>query len=140
MAKLDAVIIGGGFAGVTAARELNMRGRSAVLIEARDRLGGRTHTALHDGHELELRVGLGLAFQRVEGALAGEGDADVHVDLGQVGRAAEVDVDDLEIKRLQPLDHPPARGPGGGGARPRLTTCQVRGGDRDYVAPREGIP
>jgi monoamine oxidase len=50
----DTVIVGGGFAGVTAARELTMRGRSAVLVEARDRLGGRTHTAFHDGRELEL--------------------------------------------------------------------------------------
>ena len=50
----DAVIIGGGFAGVTAARELSMRGRTAVLLEARDRLGGRTHTVAHEGRELEL--------------------------------------------------------------------------------------
>jgi monoamine oxidase len=50
----DVAIIGGGFAGITAARELSMRGRSAVLLEARDRLGGRTHTAEHDGHGLEL--------------------------------------------------------------------------------------
>ncbi|MFG2712082.1 FAD-dependent oxidoreductase [Streptomyces goshikiensis] len=46
----DAVIIGGGFAGVTAARELTMRGRRAVLVESRDRLGGRTFTKDHDGH------------------------------------------------------------------------------------------
>src|SRR3954471_19049730 len=50
----DVVIVGGGFAGVTAARELTMRGRSAVLLEARDRLGGRTWTADHDGHAMEL--------------------------------------------------------------------------------------
>ena len=50
----DAVIIGGGFAGVTAARELTMRGRSAVLLETRDRLGGRTYTSDHDGHVMEL--------------------------------------------------------------------------------------
>jgi len=50
----DVAIIGGGFAGVTAARELSMRGRSSVLLEARDRLGGRTHTMEHDGHALEL--------------------------------------------------------------------------------------
>ena len=50
----DVVIVGGGFAGVTAARELTMRGRSAVLVEARDRLGGRTYTADHDGHPMEL--------------------------------------------------------------------------------------
>jgi monoamine oxidase len=40
----DVVIVGGGFAEVTTARELTMRGRSAVLVEARDRLGGRTYT------------------------------------------------------------------------------------------------
>jgi hypothetical protein len=45
----DVVIVGGGFAGVTAARELTMRGRSALLVEARDRLGGRTYTLDHDG-------------------------------------------------------------------------------------------
>ena len=50
----DVVIVGGGFAGVTAARELSMRGRSAVLLEARDRLGGRTYTSDHDGHAMEL--------------------------------------------------------------------------------------
>ena len=50
----DVVIVGGGFAEVTTARELTMRGRSAVLVEARDRLGGRTYTADHDGHAMEL--------------------------------------------------------------------------------------
>ena len=49
----DVVIVGGGFAGVTAARELTMRGRSAVLVEARDRLGGRTYTSDHV-HAMEL--------------------------------------------------------------------------------------
>jgi pseudooxynicotine oxidase len=52
--ETDVAIVGGGFAGVTAARELTMRGRSAVLVEARDRLGGRTYTADHDGHAMEL--------------------------------------------------------------------------------------
>ena len=39
---LDAIVIGGGFAGVTAARELTLAGLNCTLIEARDRLGGRT--------------------------------------------------------------------------------------------------
>jgi len=38
----DVIVIGGGFAGVVAARELARAGRRAVLLEARDRLGGRT--------------------------------------------------------------------------------------------------
>ncbi|MFF1496602.1 flavin monoamine oxidase family protein [Streptomyces sp. NPDC058304] len=53
-AEVDVVIVGGGFAGVIAARELSARGRSAVLVEARDRLGGRTYTLDHDGHAMEL--------------------------------------------------------------------------------------
>ena len=38
----DAVVIGGGFAGVTTARELSNAGHRVVLLEGRDRLGGRT--------------------------------------------------------------------------------------------------
>ena len=38
----DVAVIGGGFAGVTAAREAALQGRSVLLLEARDRLGGRT--------------------------------------------------------------------------------------------------
>ena len=45
------MIVGGGFAGVTPARELTMRGRRAVLLAVRDRLGGRTYTADHDRHQ-----------------------------------------------------------------------------------------
>jgi monoamine oxidase len=50
---LDVIVIGGGFAGVTAAREAARDGRSVVLLEARDRLGGRTWTAGWEGHEIE---------------------------------------------------------------------------------------
>jgi monoamine oxidase len=38
----DVVVIGGGFAGLVAARDLRDAGRSVVVLEARDRLGGRT--------------------------------------------------------------------------------------------------
>jgi pseudooxynicotine oxidase len=38
----DAIVIGGGFAGITAARELRATGHSVLVLEARDRLGGRT--------------------------------------------------------------------------------------------------
>lgn len=42
MTETDVVVIGGGFAGLIAARDLREAGRSVVLLEARDRLGGRT--------------------------------------------------------------------------------------------------
>lgn len=49
----DVIVVGGGFAGVTAAREAALRGCSVLLLEARDRLGGRTWRAPWDGHEIE---------------------------------------------------------------------------------------
>ena len=39
----DVVVIGGGIAGVTAARDMGEDGRSVLLLEARNRLGGRTY-------------------------------------------------------------------------------------------------
>jgi monoamine oxidase len=38
----DVVVIGAGFAGIAAARDLSEAGRSVVVLEARDRIGGRT--------------------------------------------------------------------------------------------------
>ncbi len=49
----DVIVVGGGFAGVTAAREAALRGRSVLLLEARDRLGGRTWSADWDGIPVE---------------------------------------------------------------------------------------
>ena len=40
----DVIVVGGGFAGLRAARDLADAGRDVVLLEARDRLGGRTWT------------------------------------------------------------------------------------------------
>ncbi len=37
-------MVGAGFAGLTAALRLKQAGRSVVLLEARDRIGGRTFT------------------------------------------------------------------------------------------------
>jgi pseudooxynicotine dehydrogenase len=53
-AVYDVAVIGGGFAGVTAARECAKAGLSTVLLEARDRLGGRTHTVAWHGAPTEL--------------------------------------------------------------------------------------
>jgi monoamine oxidase len=50
----DVIVIGGGFAGVTAAREAARGGAETVLLEARDRLGGRTWTTDFAGTRVEL--------------------------------------------------------------------------------------
>ncbi|HEU5404456.1 MAG TPA: NAD(P)/FAD-dependent oxidoreductase, partial [Gaiellaceae bacterium] len=51
--KHDVIVVGGGFAGVTAAREIALRGCSVLLLEARDRLGGRTWSADWNGIPIE---------------------------------------------------------------------------------------
>lgn len=50
----DVVVIGGGLAGITAARDLQQRGLHTLVIEANDRLGGRTYTIEEEGCTVEL--------------------------------------------------------------------------------------
>lgn len=50
----DAIIIGAGFAGVTAARELSKANIQALILEGRDRIGGRTWIDQRLGCQLEL--------------------------------------------------------------------------------------
>jgi pseudooxynicotine dehydrogenase len=53
----DVIVIGGGFAGITAARETTLGGGDTLLLEARDRLGGRTWTRRWNGTDIELGGG-----------------------------------------------------------------------------------
>jgi monoamine oxidase len=48
MADVDYCVIGAGFAGLSAALRLKQAGRSVALMEARDRVGGRTFTEVRD--------------------------------------------------------------------------------------------
>jgi monoamine oxidase len=57
MHSTEIAVIGGGAAGVAAARRLTGAGRDCLLIEARDRLGGRGFTVTAGGHPLDLGCG-----------------------------------------------------------------------------------
>jgi len=50
----DVVVIGAGLAGLVTARELGNRGHKVVVLEARDRIGGRLWTERRLGQNLEL--------------------------------------------------------------------------------------
>ncbi|WP_404338420.1 flavin monoamine oxidase family protein [Sphingomonas sp. MMS12-HWE2-04] len=57
MDEIEVAVIGGGAAGVAALRTLADAGVDAVLLEAKDRLGGRAHTVHHAGMPLDLGAG-----------------------------------------------------------------------------------
>jgi pseudooxynicotine oxidase len=55
--RFDVAVVGGGLAGLTATRELGVRGRRVVVLEARDRLGGRAWFSSFAGTEVEMGGG-----------------------------------------------------------------------------------
>ncbi len=50
----DVVVLGGGFAGAAAARDCSENGYKTLLLEARNRLGGRTFSSEFEGHKVEM--------------------------------------------------------------------------------------
>jgi monoamine oxidase len=57
MERADAVIVGGGAAGLTAAAALSSKGRRVKLLEARERLGGRILSRCLPQHPLAIELG-----------------------------------------------------------------------------------
>ncbi len=54
MTQVDVIVLGAGLAGLTAARQIADEGRSVVVLEARDRVGGRTQGGELGGAPVEL--------------------------------------------------------------------------------------
>ncbi|MBU9224628.1 flavin monoamine oxidase family protein [Burkholderia multivorans] len=50
----DVIVIGAGFAGLTTARDLSRDGYRVLVVESRDRIGGRTFAARVDGYDYEI--------------------------------------------------------------------------------------
>ncbi|KAF4231171.1 hypothetical protein CNMCM8980_005103 [Aspergillus fumigatiaffinis] len=55
--EFDVAVIGAGMAGIVAARDLSQKGHSVVLLEARNRIGGRTYMDHAFDGELDLELG-----------------------------------------------------------------------------------
>ncbi|WP_344055652.1 NAD(P)/FAD-dependent oxidoreductase [Microbacterium lacus] len=53
----DVIVVGGGFAGVVAAREVAAGGHDVLLLEARDRLGGRVWTREYSDADFDIEIG-----------------------------------------------------------------------------------
>ncbi|KAF2963970.1 hypothetical protein GQX73_g9602 [Xylaria multiplex] len=65
----EAIVVGAGYAGLVAARDLVKAGKKTLLIEARDRVGGRTWSAEVNGTTFEMG---GTWVSHVHGRLFGE--------------------------------------------------------------------
>src|SRR5512133_1897122 len=52
--NVDVVVVGAGFAGLTTARKLKRDGASVVVLEADDRVGGRSMPGQIAGHVIDL--------------------------------------------------------------------------------------
>lgn len=73
MTDCDVVIVGAGLSGLVTARELNRHGLRVLILDARDRIGGRIYTvADDDGHPVELGAAFVGPEQHAIGELAGE--------------------------------------------------------------------
>src|SRR2546423_1608241 len=96
--RIDVAIIGAGAAGLAAAQTLTSAGKNGVILEARDRIGGRIQT-LRDS-ALPMPIELGAEF------VHGQPDELMHIirSANLLAYDAEGDHWHLEKGRLQKLD------------------------------------
>jgi monoamine oxidase len=88
-AEIDVAVIGAGSSGIAAARRLAKTGASVIVLEARDRIGGRAHTVhrrltSHRGGSLDLPLDMGCGWLH---------SADENL-LTEVGREAGFTIDE----------------------------------------------
>ena len=76
MNEIDVIVVGAGFAGLSAARALHKAGRKAVVLEARDRVGGRVMTKT---------LGPGLPWVDLGGQWIGDTQHEIIALLAELG-------------------------------------------------------
>jgi monoamine oxidase len=69
MPAVDALVLGAGIAGLAAAERLAAAGRRVVVLEARDRIGGRIHTVDDPGLGRPVELGAEFVHGRPDGLL-----------------------------------------------------------------------
>ncbi len=70
--SFDTIVIGGGIAGLTAARDLRQAGLSVLVLEARERLGGRTWYRPFAGTDQNVEMGGTWLVERYQPHIAAE--------------------------------------------------------------------
>ena len=65
-ADVEVVVIGAGVAGLTAARTLRERGISVLVLEARDRVGGRVYTVRDSAWPTPIELGAEFIHGRAD--------------------------------------------------------------------------
>lgn len=110
----DVIVIGAGLAGLSAARQLKAKGASVIVLEARDRPGGRVHSLRLPGGQM---IDLGAQFM---------GDAQTHVAAlaDEAGLRRSSAVMPGEILHLSSENAQPKRQPSDALGLPMLATSR----------------
>lgn len=131
------IVIGGGLAGLGAARDLTRGGVEVDVLEARDRLGGRVHTRWDDAVPWPVELGAEL-IEEPDGPIAAalqtgalfDADGDVwHFADGALARVADLGAEVADVvRRVRPPDGAPDE--------PLRVALDVRYADPRWAAAR----